>query len=62
LSYNTRESDLQKFFEKYGNVTRVKILMREDGKSKGIGFVTFEKNPHAKNAMSYQDNLELDGR
>jgi len=40
----------------------VKILTRDDGKSKGIGFVTFEKNSQAKNAMDYQDNLELDNR
>ena len=62
MSYQTREGDLQSFFEKYGNVTRVKILTRDDGKSKGIGFVTFESNSDAKNAMDNQDNLELDSR
>ena len=62
MSYETSEGELQRFFEKFGNVMRVKILVREDGKSKGIGFVTFEKISHAKNAIQNQESLMLGGR
>jgi nucleolin len=36
--------------------------MRDDGKSKGIGFVGFEKASSAQAAMDAQDDLEVDGR
>jgi len=62
LSYTTDEKALEKFFGTYGNVTRVKILTREDGKSKGIGFVAFEVATEAQAAMDDAENLNLDGR
>ena len=33
-------------FEKYGKITSYKIMSKDDGKSKGFGFVAFE-NPEA---------------
>jgi len=63
LDFKTDNSSLQRFFEsKFGNITRVNILMRDDGKSKGIGFIGFEKAADAQAAMDAQDDLEVDGR
>jgi len=62
LSYNTTEDSLSEFFEKYGTVKNVKILKnRDDGRSKGLGFVEFESNEEAKAALD-NNNLHLDGR
>jgi len=63
LSYNTTEDSLSEFFEKYGTVKNVKILKsRDDGRSKGLGFVEFESNEEAKAALDDSCNLHLDGR
>lgn len=35
--------DLAALFRKYGAVTTVKIVVDQNGSSKGYGFVTFEK-------------------
>jgi len=43
-------------------VTRVNILKRDDGKSKGIGFVCFEKPSEAQQAFDDAHKIEVDGR
>ncbi|KAJ8970024.1 hypothetical protein NQ314_001453 [Rhamnusium bicolor] len=40
------EDQLRIMFEKYGKITSYKIMSKDDGKSKGFGFVAFE-NPEA---------------
>jgi len=62
MSYDSTEKSLKSFFSKYGTVTNVKILKRDDGKSKGIGFVGFSKRAEAQAALDDADNLECDGR
>lgn len=48
MSLNTKENDLYSIFEKYGRVENVKIINdRDSGKSRGFGFVTFEKQSAA---------------
>jgi len=61
LSWNTDDSSLREFFGKFGEITRVNILKRDDGKSKGIGFVCFEKATEAAAAMD-ESKIEIDGR
>lgn len=54
---------MKAFFETYGTVTKVKILTnRDDGRSKGIGFVEFSSNEEAKAALDDGANLNCDGR
>jgi len=54
---------LYTFFGTYGTVTKVKILTnREDGRSKGIGFVEFSSNEECKAALDDAANLNVDGR
>ena len=59
LSYNSNEKSLKSFFSKYGTVTNVKLLKRDDGKLKGIGF---SSRKEAQKAIDDADNLECDGR
>jgi nucleolin len=62
LSYDSNEKSLKSFFSKYGSVTNVKLLKRDDGKPKGIGFVGFSSRKEAQKAIDDADNLECDGR
>jgi len=62
LSFNTTEDQLRNFFSKYGTIDDLKILMRDDGKSKGIGFVEFNSRAEANKALADAGKLNLDGR
>lgn len=55
LSFNAYDSDIKDFFDQVGNVVQVKLLTRDDGKSKGIAFVRFSKK------SSFTKALALDG-
>lgn len=41
LSFQAYENDVQQLFQPFGNVLNVKLLTRDDGKSKGIAFIKF---------------------
>ena len=47
LNYNTREGDLIDHFEKYGKIVDVVVIKHllghNIGRSRGFGFVTFQK-------------------
>ena len=60
LSYQTKEDELEEYFEKFGKVQSVTIIFR-DGRSKGMGFVEFETSESAKKALAEGEG-ELDGR
>ena len=42
---------LQDMFKKYGNILSSKVVMSEDGKSKGYGFVQFESEESSNVAI-----------
>ena len=62
LAYTTTEEDVKAAFEKYGDVKRAKILTKDDGSSKGTGFVDFTKREHAAKALNAMQGIELNGR
>jgi RNA recognition motif-containing protein len=63
LSWNTSEAGLETAFSKCGTVTHVKIITdRETGRSRGFGFVTFENDADADQAITEFNGTELDGR
>ncbi len=63
LSWNTREDGLRDAFSNFGEVTdAVVITDRDTGRSRGFGFVTFEDDEAAEEAMAALDGTELDGR
>mmetsp|Transcript_58870 Transcript_58870/g.124847 ORF Transcript_58870/g.124847 Transcript_58870/m.124847 type:complete len:550 (+) Transcript_58870:26-1675(+) len=45
------QSELRSYFEEVGEVTRLKVLEKEDGSSKGVCFVTFATEDQARDAL-----------
>eukprot|EP00927_Polykrikos_kofoidii_P014021 TRINITY_DN16110_c0_g1_i1.p1 TRINITY_DN16110_c0_g1~~TRINITY_DN16110_c0_g1_i1.p1 ORF type:complete len:472 (-),score=100.00 TRINITY_DN16110_c0_g1_i1:28-1443(-) len=48
---DAQEHEIRSYFEKVGEVDRLKILRNTDGTSKGIGFVTFRQEDKAQKAL-----------
>ncbi len=63
LAWATTEDTLRDVFSQAGNVTYVKVATdRDTGRSRGFGFVEFETEEEAQNAISMFDGQEVDGR
>ena len=63
LAWGTTDMSLRAAFEAFGVVKEAKVIMdRETGRSKGFGFVTFEKAEDARTAMDKMNGASLDGR
>lgn len=62
MSYKTDEEGLKEAFVQFGKIRYTKILKKEDGSSKGCGFVTFMNVEDAKTALYESKNLKIDGR
>ncbi len=63
LSWDTTDSSLAAAFESFGGITEAKVITdRESGRSRGFGFVTFEEESSASDAIAAMDGQMLDGR
>lgn len=63
LSWNVTEDWLQQEFEYFGKVEGCRIVIERDtGRSKGYGYVDFEKAADAAKAHKEKAGTELDGR
>ncbi len=63
LNFDTHEEDLQAYFEGFGAVDTVKIIMDKfTGRSKGFGFVEMPNDEEAQNAIDGLNDTEIDGR
>ncbi|MFQ5528342.1 MAG: RNA recognition motif domain-containing protein [Thermoanaerobaculia bacterium] len=63
LNYQTTEAQLSEFFGTVGRVVSVRIpLDRDSGRSRGFGFVEFESDEIAEQAIADRHDAELDGR
>jgi RNA recognition motif-containing protein len=51
LPYQMRWQDLKTMFRDCGNVVRADVLLKSDGRSKGLGVVVFEKREEAEIAI-----------
>ncbi|XP_043285107.1 polyadenylate-binding protein [Venturia canescens] len=51
------DEKLKEMFEKYGTITSHKVMSKDDGKSRGFGFVAFEDPDAAEQAV-----MELNGK
>src|SRR4051794_16078885 len=60
LSYDTNEQELQALFGPYG-ATSVSVVVEQDGRSKGFGFVDVEDS-QAQAAINATNGKELRGR
>lgn len=53
------EEQLRQMFEKFGGITSLKIMSKEDGKSRGFGFVAFECSDCAEAAVDELNGKEI---
>lgn len=49
-------------FQKFGNILSCKVVVTEDGKSKGYGFVQFESEEYANAAIEKLNGSSIDGK
>ncbi len=56
LNFNSTEQDIKNFFKGCGNVSFVKLLKNDDGRSKGRGFVKFTEEAAIHKAMELQNH------
>lgn len=57
------DETLRDMFEKFGKITSHKVMSKDDGKSRGFGFVAFESAEAAENAVKALNGKELgDGK
>ena len=62
LPEELEETTLTELFEKYGQITSLKIMKGDDGKSKGFGFVSYEDPGEAEAAVEELNNKDMDGK
>jgi RNA recognition motif-containing protein len=63
LPYSIEEADLRGFFEDYGTVDSVKIIMDKfTGRSKGFGFVEMPNDAEAQKAIEELNGGTVEGR
>jgi RNA recognition motif-containing protein len=63
LPFSIKETELRSYFEKYGEVTSVKIITdKYSGKSKGFGFIEMPDEDNAKEAIEELNDSEIGGR
>jgi RNA recognition motif-containing protein len=59
VSFKMRENHLREVFEKFGEVSSVKIIKdKETGRSKGFGFVEMPNDDHARSAIESLNGSE----
>ncbi|CAO2593876.1 Polyadenylate-binding protein 1 [Lemmus lemmus] len=56
------DETLSDLFGRFGQILSVKVMTDEDGKSKGFGFVSFERHEDAQKAVEEMNGKELNGR
>ena len=64
LAWATTDDSLRAFFEQFGKVTKAEVVYERDNpnRSRGFGFVEFEDDAAADQAIAKGDGAELDGR
>ena len=63
ISWNTDDEGLRQAFERFGAISDAKVITdRDTGRSRGFGFVTFDEDASASQAISEMDGQNLDGR
>jgi len=63
IPFKLRENQLREIFEKYGEVSSVRIIIDKiTRQNKGFGFVTMPNELEAKHAMKELNGVELEGR
>lgn len=63
IAYATTEQSLRAFFEEFGPLRSVTIVMdRETGRSRGFGFIEIDDEAQARAAIESRNGATLDGK
>jgi len=63
LPFDLTEEKLKELFEKFGDITSVKLILdRDTGNSRGFGFVEFAEKDAASKAMQELNGSNINGR
>lgn len=63
LSYTITQDQLQDLFSPFGAITSVNVIVDKfSGRSKGFGFVEFESDDAAREAIAQMNGKDIDGR
>ncbi len=64
LAWGTTDESLSEFFGQFGTVTKAEVVKERDNpsRSRGFGFVEFEDDAAADEAIAKGNEAELDGR
>lgn len=63
LSFDIDNSELESMFSRHGAISSAQVVMdRDTGRSKGFGFVEFENESDAQNAIAALNGTEHKGR
>ena len=63
LSYNVSSSDLEQLFSQFGSVESAQVILdRDNGRSKGFGFVEMASEAEAQAAIDGLNETEHEGR
>uniref|UniRef100_A0A3Q3MG28 Polyadenylate-binding protein n=1 Tax=Mastacembelus armatus TaxID=205130 RepID=A0A3Q3MG28_9TELE len=56
------DEKLKELFSKYGNAMSIRVMTDDSGKSRGFGFVSFERHEDAQKAVDEMNGKELNGK
>lgn len=62
LDTEVTQEQFTELFSKFGNVTSALVATDEEGKSKGFGFVNFERHEEAQQAVDELHDTEINGK
>lgn len=62
LAFLTTDQELRSLFEPFGPVVSACIAVDQDGRPRGLGFVAFVHDHHARAAIAALDGQTVDGR
>lgn len=62
LNESVDNAKLKELFQKFGNIVSCKVVMSEDTKSKGFGFVQFEHEDSAHAAIEKLNGNMFEGK
>ncbi|KAK2921034.1 hypothetical protein Q8A73_000519 [Channa argus] len=56
------DEKLRELFSKYGNAMSIRVMTDDTGKSRGFGFVSFDRHEDAQKAVDEMNGKELNGK
>ncbi|UZJ51461.1 hypothetical protein CBS101457_000781 [Exobasidium rhododendri] len=62
LDLTVTEKDLQREFEMYGPIARIRVVTDKNGKSKGYAFIVYEKERDMRSAYKDAEGIKIKGK